>query len=205
SRYSMLAGDTETAVRIGREALAIAETLGLDDVRAHALNNIGAARCSAGDLGGIADLERSIEIGTTGDSHGDLARAYNNLATIYGEHVGDVRRDLELRREAVRVAESVGNQRLARYAGAVLLFDNFYAGRWDDFIRKAERYLEESERLGGGYQDAFFRATLAFIALARGEDAHALAGARQALALAGKARDPPVLLAVLGDVAGVHL
>src|SRR5262249_28366038 len=150
SRYSMLAGDTETAVRIGREALAIAETLGLDDVRAHALNNIGAARCSAGDLGGIADLERSIELRTTGASPGDLARAYNNLATIYGEHVGDVRRDLELRREAVRVAESVGNQRLARYAGAVLLFDNFYAGRWDDFIRKAERYPEGREGLGGG-------------------------------------------------------
>src|SRR5262249_37276168 len=127
SRYSMLAGDSESAVHLGREALVLAETLGLDDVRAHALNNIGTARCNAGDLEGIADLERSVEIAIAGDAPGELARAYNNLSTMYLEQM-DIPRALEIRREAVRVAESVGNKPLARYAGGMLLFDNYFTG-----------------------------------------------------------------------------
>jgi tetratricopeptide (TPR) repeat protein len=204
SRSSMLAGDSETALRLGQEALALAEKLDLDDVRAHALNNIGTARCNAGDLGGIADLERSIEIATA-SAPGELARAYNNLATVYGEHVGDVPRERELRREAVRAAESVGDRRLARYSGAILMYDDYAAGNWDEFVAKAQDFIKESERLGGGYQDAFFHASLGEIALARGDDADALAEAEQALALAETAGDPQVLLAALADASVINL
>ena len=40
------------------QALAMAESLGLDELRAHALDNLGCARCNAGDLTGLRDLER---------------------------------------------------------------------------------------------------------------------------------------------------
>src|SRR5262249_36231894 len=152
----------------------------LDDVRAHALNNIGTARCNAGDLEGIADLERSVEIAIAGDAPGELARAYNNLSTMYLEQM-DIPRALEIRREAVRVAESVGNKPLARYAGGMLLFDNYFTGNWTDLVPTVRRLLEESERLGGGYQDGFFHATLGLVALARGEDADALVEGQRAL------------------------
>ena len=41
SRHMMPAAETAEAIRYGREALAIAEQLGLDEVRANALINIG--------------------------------------------------------------------------------------------------------------------------------------------------------------------
>ena len=205
SRSSMLAGDPDSAVGFGRQALAIAETLGLDDVRAHALNNIGTARCSSGDLRGIADLEQSIQIAAAGDAPGELSRAYNNLATVYGEHLGQLRRAHELRQKAFDVALSVGNQRLARYAAGVLVYDDYFAGNWDEFIARIHDYFDESKRLGGGYQDAFFHAALGNIAFARGDDAQAAEEVRQALALAEAAGDPQIMLAVLADSAVVHL
>jgi tetratricopeptide (TPR) repeat protein len=205
SRYLTLAGESATGLRLGREARAMAETLGLDDVRAHTLNNIGIARCYLGDFGGIADLERSIEIASAIDSPSELARAYNNLATVFGELQGNLRRDLELRREAVRVAQRAGNERLARYSGAILIFAEYFGGNWDGFVTKAHQYLEESERLGGGYQDAFFYATLAHIAVARGEDANALAGAQRAVQLSQEAGDPQVVLPVLSHAATINI
>lgn len=45
------------AIQAGRDALAIAESQGLPDIRAQALNYIGSARVWGGDRGGFADLE----------------------------------------------------------------------------------------------------------------------------------------------------
>jgi tetratricopeptide (TPR) repeat protein len=201
SRYLMLAGENESAVRVGREAFALAETLSLDEVRSSVLNNIGSARCFELDFGGIEDLERSIEIAKAINSP-ELARAYNNLATILAD-LGDMNRSGELRRDAVREAERFGNHRLARFSGALLIWDDYSSGNWDAFVAKAHAFLAESDRLGGWYQDAYFLATLAMIAAARGEDADALAGAERALKLAREVGDPQILLSVLADAAFV--
>src|SRR5919106_1414417 len=73
SRYAMLSDQTEEAIRTGREALEMAEALGLDDLVPGALINIGSARGNAGDEGGVADLERAIEIADA-TNNPDLAR-----------------------------------------------------------------------------------------------------------------------------------
>ena len=62
SRFRMLADEYEEAIVLGRQALELAERLGLEEIRAHALDNVGVARVNMGDAGGVADLERSIEI-----------------------------------------------------------------------------------------------------------------------------------------------
>ena len=50
------------AVATGREALELAERLGLRELEAEALNSIGSARVRSGDREGIADVERAIEV-----------------------------------------------------------------------------------------------------------------------------------------------
>jgi tetratricopeptide (TPR) repeat protein len=57
SGFLYVSGEAEEAIRIGREALAMAEQLGLDDIRARALTTIGGCRISSGDRGGIEDIE----------------------------------------------------------------------------------------------------------------------------------------------------
>src|SRR5262249_47571480 len=83
SRFHMLGDRFDDAIQIGRQALEMASELGLDEVRAHALNNIGASRTNAGDVDGIDDLEQSIRISDGMDSPESL-RGYNNLFASLG-------------------------------------------------------------------------------------------------------------------------
>ena len=203
SRYSMLAEDTETTIRIGSEALEMAEALELHDVRASVLNNIGSARFSAGDIGGIADLEESIELAETLNLP-ELGRAYNNLAGNL-EALGQVQRGIELRAQAAWAAQKFGNRSIAEFAaGAVWMWD-YPLGNWDRFSSHAQSFLEESGRHGGRYQDAFVLAELARIATARGEEAEAFAHAARALELAREAGDPQIVRPVLAYTALVEL
>jgi ATP/maltotriose-dependent transcriptional regulator MalT len=203
SRYEMLAGEHGNAVRVGREALAMAETLGLDEVRAHVLNNIGTARCADGDAGGIEDLERSIEIANAIDSP-ELARAYNNLATVVA-YLGHVQRNLELRRAAVQAGERLGAWSTARFAATAQTMWEYALGNWEVFDAESRSMLEESERLGGRYQDAYMLSTRALVAVARAEDADARASSQRALELARGAGDPQIVLPVLAEVAFVEV
>jgi class 3 adenylate cyclase/tetratricopeptide (TPR) repeat protein len=202
SRYLMLTGEREVAIQVGSEALAMADALSLDEVRVHVLNNIGTSRCFNLDFGGIEDLERSIEIAKAINSP-DLGRAYNNLSTVLAL-LGHVERSRELRCQAAKTAEKFGNRRQARFSWAVVFYDEYSLGNWHNFVTQALAFLEESERLGGSYHDAFFLSTLAVIAAARGQDTEALAGAQRALVLAREVGDPQVLLPVLAQVAFIE-
>jgi class 3 adenylate cyclase/tetratricopeptide (TPR) repeat protein len=202
SRYEMLAGNHDSAVRVGRQALAMAEVLDLDAVRAHVLNNIGSARVAAGDTGGIEDLEQSIAIATAIDSP-DLARAYNNLATMFAS-LGHVRRNIELRDKAIEAGRRLGNLSTARFAAAAQTLWRYSLGNWNEYVDEAETFLEESRRLGGSYQDAYLLSTRAVVAAARGDDEDALAGTQRALELARGAGDPQVVLPVLAESALVE-
>src|SRR5207247_10999690 len=52
ARFLMLAGKSEEALRVGREALAVAEGEGLQELRTQALVNVGMARVTSGDVAG---------------------------------------------------------------------------------------------------------------------------------------------------------
>jgi class 3 adenylate cyclase/tetratricopeptide (TPR) repeat protein len=202
SRYEMLAANNDSAVRVGRQALAMAEGLDLDAVRAHVLNNIGSARCASGDTGGIEDLEQSIAIGKAIDSP-DLARAYNNLATMFAS-LGHIRRNTELRDKAVEAGRRLGNLSTARFAAGAQTLWRYSLGNWNECVEETETFLEESRKLGGSYQDAYLLSTRAVIAAARGDDEDALAGTERALELARGAGDPQVVLPVLAESAFVE-
>ena len=77
ARSASRASDYVESARISGDALALAESLELDEVRASALVSLGAAKLELGeDEGGFADLEESIE----------LARSLGSPEAIRGEH-----------------------------------------------------------------------------------------------------------------------
>ena len=69
----MLAGERDDAIRLGREALDMNVELGIEELRAHALNNIGTARLAKGDRGGLEDVEQSLEIAVATNSPESVA------------------------------------------------------------------------------------------------------------------------------------
>jgi class 3 adenylate cyclase/tetratricopeptide (TPR) repeat protein len=202
ARHLALAGENESAVAVGSEARELGELLHLDDVRAHVLCTIGLARFQMGDVGGVDDAEQAVEIARTSDLP-EVARAYHNLGHLELA-LGHIRRSRDLRRASVAAAQRFGEERQARWAGASEMTYRYAFGNWDAAVQQALAFLEESERLGGWYQDAFVLAFLAVIATARGEDDHALAWAHGALDRAEKAADPQVVVTTHAHVALVE-
>ena len=203
SRYRALAEENEEAIQVGEEALGMAEALGLDQVRAHALDNIGIAKVNLGDLTGLDDLERSIEIAVAARSP-EAARAYNNLgASVWG--LGDFRRACTLIDEAVAVSERLGNATVGKYSRILQIQQLFPKGEWDEGLRRADAFLEACEAGESHYLESNIRRDRANARLARGDVEGALDDARRIVGPARNAGDPQVLVPALVGVARLYV
>lgn len=201
SRYRMLGNRNVEAIAAGRQALAMAEQLGLHELAAHALNNIGTARVAAGDDRGIADLERSIEIAEEIGSI-EASRGYINLASVIGMR-GDLRRSNELHRRGLESAARFGEAVSLRFMRAELLTDACLLGDWD-VLPELDAYIREVEEGLPYYMEGAVRIGRAVIRLARGDAAGALADARRALEQADETREPQSTLPTLSVAAFVY-
>jgi class 3 adenylate cyclase/tetratricopeptide (TPR) repeat protein len=202
SRYLALADETEPAIRVGREALAMADELGLDELRAHALNNIGLARFHSGDTAGVADLERSVEVAVAAKSP-EAARAYNNLGALVWQ-LGDSRRARELYERASRVGEELGSAIVGHYARIVLIQFDFASGDWKDAFRQADDFISACELGEPHYLEGSIRADRAKARLARGDVAGALDDVARAIDHTRRSKDPQTLEWALTRGARVH-
>jgi tetratricopeptide (TPR) repeat protein len=204
ARFRFLAGAYEDAIRLGYEALSLAEELGLDELRARALMSIGTARFRNGDSAGVADVERSVEI----------AQAANSPEAIGGcNHLGfallclgQIERSSVLLDEAVRLAERFGDVVLGRFtrAGPQRVLQ-IHQGRWDDALKFADELVEETESGSPNYHEAESRVTRATIRLARGDLEDVLADCDKALEVSRAAKDPQQLVPVLAGCARVFV
>ena len=145
SRYAMLSDRSEQAIEYGRESLKLAGQLGLDDLRAHALNNIGTARVAQGDEGGVGDLEESIALATRVNSIPDLLRGHNNLATSH-VMLGHMKRASEIFDETMRLSEHFGFHGFGRFVkGGAAVANAYMMGDWDDALERTEAFLADLE------------------------------------------------------------
>jgi tetratricopeptide (TPR) repeat protein len=190
SRFWMLAGDGEHAIPVGRQALAMAEELGLEELQAHALNNIGVSRLGMGDRGAIEDLERSIEISDAINSV-ESARAYGNLASSLDEY-GELERSAEMMKEAHRRAERFGLGDWLLWLRGELTWPPYYSGDWDDAFRQLDELIGEFLH-HPFWMESPCRVLRGTMRLARGDATGAQEDADRALELARAAKDPQVL------------
>jgi tetratricopeptide (TPR) repeat protein len=201
----MLAEKNERAIELGTEALRLAEELGLEDLRASALINIGTARGHIGDPRGFADLEESIAIASRINSAAEIIRATNNLAAV--THVqGDIPKAREIWNEARRLSNHFGHYGFARFLeGGPMIGFACYAGEWDDALQRADAFLAEVESGSPHYQAAAAYMWRGFIRLARGDSAGAQSDAARAVEVARPIGDPQRLLTALPRAAFVFL
>jgi DNA-binding CsgD family transcriptional regulator len=87
AQLHMLADETAEAIRLGDQAIALAEKLGDSEVLCHALNNVGTAELyQTYSQAGRSKLERSLKVALAHGFHEHVARAYTNLASKAVEH-----------------------------------------------------------------------------------------------------------------------
>jgi DNA-binding CsgD family transcriptional regulator/tetratricopeptide (TPR) repeat protein len=83
AQLRMLADDNTAALRWGTKAIGLARELGDRDTEMHALNNVGTALATAGDLiDGQARLTQSLDLALADDAHEHAARAFTNLGSV---------------------------------------------------------------------------------------------------------------------------
>ncbi len=137
ARFAVLADEYERGIALARDAIPLAENLGSDEFRAHALNSLGIARVGLGDRDGLADLEAAREIARAAGGP-EYLRACGNLAsTIFG--FGELARVRELHEEALEIARQIGYDEPIRWLTTELASDLTLAGEWDE----ARRLLAE--------------------------------------------------------------
>jgi class 3 adenylate cyclase/tetratricopeptide (TPR) repeat protein len=201
SRFLMLSGEAEDAIRLGRAALEMATELELDDLRAHALNNIGSARTMSGDLGGLDDLEKSIAISLRNNSP-ESVRAYSNL----GSHlagVGELERSFAMHAEARGLAKRFGLGDLARKIEAERAWELYVRGRWDEGSALADELIAGFEK-EPYFMEGVCRGVRGCMRLAFGDLEGAQADARRAIELARIGKDPQIVLPALALGARVY-
>jgi hypothetical protein len=187
ARYRMLAGADEEAILIAEEVLAMAELLGLPELQAHALNNMGTAKLNGGDSSGLGDLERAMEIAAAAGSS-EVARAANNLAVSFWT-LGDLRHAIVLLDDAIAHAERVGWSNLVRFSRNVKHFLMLRAGGWA-VLPHIEEFLAQVEAGEPHYHEGGMRLNRALVRLARDDVDGALDDVRKAIRLARRAGDP---------------
>jgi tetratricopeptide (TPR) repeat protein len=146
-RFAMLGDENERAVALGRPALALAEKLGRDEMRAHVLNNIGVARLALGEREGLDDLEASLEIARRlgGPEH---VRACGNLASVLACE-GQLQRSAELHQEGLQISQDIGYEEPTRWLSTEIANDHMLAGNWEE----ARQIVDE---LIHGFEEAPF-------------------------------------------------
>jgi class 3 adenylate cyclase/tetratricopeptide (TPR) repeat protein len=198
SRYHIIGDRLDDAIQIGRQALEMATDLGLDEVRAHALNNIGGARVHAGDIDGISDLEQSIKIADEIGSPESL-RGYNNLFASYVA-IGQLERATAAVRAGLLVAERFGN---AGASARWLRFQRVHIAYWEGRWEEATAIIDETfSEVGPSHALSRFAFEMrGRIRLARDDTQGALGDAEVSLALARQAKDPQTLFPALSFAA----
>jgi class 3 adenylate cyclase len=192
ARYEMLADRLEVSLELGQEVLALAEQLGLDDLRAHALNTVGVSRVDMGDAGGFADLEESIELSARQNFVANVLRGHNNVMALRILH-GDFAGARETEAKTIELANHFGHLAQARFveAGASVAH-RFHAGEWDDALERANAVIGQAEQGARFYQIGGIYAFRAIVRVARDERG-AEEDAERSVELARATGDPQAL------------
>jgi class 3 adenylate cyclase/tetratricopeptide (TPR) repeat protein len=202
SRIMMLAADHDESIRIGEEALAMASQLGLDDVRAATLNNVGSSRGAVWDDRGAQQLAEAIQVAREANAPFELCRALGNLAALYWRR-GRLVQAEALWREAQEETKRYGQRWLARFNSGVVVNVAFQLGRWDEALAGADAFLAEIEAGSPHYLASQVYANRAAIRLGRGVVDAAIEDTERSLELARRAKDPQVLSLTFAEAANV--
>ncbi len=203
ARIREIASDHDEARPLAEAALAMADELGLDEIRAHALTTIGMAKNSVGDTSGTADMERARALALEIESS-VAGPIVNNLA-VEAFMQGDLPRAEELYAESIRISLRLGDRESAAFTNANLVWMAFFRGNWDAAYQAADDFIAACEAGAPNLTEYAMRIIRGGIRLARGD----LDGARddhlRSVELARAGQDPNDIVAALSAYASTLL
>jgi len=189
-----ISGQEDEGLALAQEGLAEAEALGAEDVAANALRAIGTIRASRGDEGGLADLERSVELAEKLSDPLLMHLGMNNLANMHwhfgriAEGARQLRSDRE-NQERFGLTPESSTMRWIQGEEVMLLE---LSGAWKESLRAARKFVAE---LGDAshYLVCPVLVMSTSVLMAQGDVRAALADSQHAFELAREIKDPQAL------------
>jgi DNA-binding SARP family transcriptional activator len=197
SRFHMLADENEDAIAVGREALQIAERLGLHGVRAHCLSNIGVARACLGDLGGLDDIRKALEVALAAHDGWAAWRARANLADCLLWQVGEAEPAFAERHALRSLLHAAGSWPVARWNQAYDAAESYWRGSWRETVRLCDEFLVQVEAGNRHNTAAEMYSLRSLVRVAQGDE-RSLDDARAGVAVGRASQDPRILYPALG-------
>jgi class 3 adenylate cyclase/tetratricopeptide (TPR) repeat protein len=201
-RLHWLANREHPGSALGDEALAMADELGLRDIRAQILSVRGGWRAMQGDRGGIAMSEESIALFEELNS-ADAQRPYNNLADEY-YNFGELDQAALAVERMKKAWKRFAVVDWLRWAESQEVRLDYVAGRWDAAGEIADRWIADAALRGGHYLEPQFRWYRGRIRLARGDRQAAVEDGETALELGRVGRDPQLVIPSLAFLSRVR-
>ncbi len=164
SQLAMLETRFDVAIDLGERAAELAERLGDDATRAHALINIGTGRLNL-DPDDDATMLLAFEVGSAAGAHHEAGRALQNLS--YG--LAGWLRPADAERLVLAAIDYVATHEehtLLTYAHAILAMLRLHAGDWAEAERIARGEMETQVTVSRN----FAATVLATLAVRRGDD-----------------------------------
>jgi class 3 adenylate cyclase/tetratricopeptide (TPR) repeat protein len=202
ARMREIGFEHELASQLADSALTMAETLGLDEIRAHALTTVGMTKNSTGDTSGIEDMEHALELALSIDSP-VAGPILNNLA-VEAFMTGELTRTEELYAESIRLSQRLGDRESARFTEANQIWMDYLLGRWDVALRRTGEFIAACEAGAAHANEYAMRIIRGSIRLARGDLDGALADHQRGLELARAFDDAADITAALSVCATTH-
>jgi DNA-binding SARP family transcriptional activator/tetratricopeptide (TPR) repeat protein len=190
--YHMNASEFPDAIRLTREALPLTEASQMTDWHIRALDVLGSSRSYSGDLAGLDDSRRAVELARERKAFSRLIVAQLNL---HSQHyfLGQLDAASEALRGAHRDVVSYGTADQRNWLRVAEAHEAVLHGRWDAAFRLLDERIAQAETGLGHYLDSACHTLRASIALARGNLEAASADSAKALSRARNTKDPQVL------------
>jgi class 3 adenylate cyclase/tetratricopeptide (TPR) repeat protein len=185
ARFLTIAEKNERAIGVGLEALAMADDLGLEEIRAHALAGIGRARIRVGNDRGFADLEQSIDVSVRINSP-ESVRGYVNLGNALVE-TGALDRAFRLYDSGRQAARRFGDADRILWLEGERLYEWYWRGLWEECFQLADSLVAQVEAGSPNAIEQDARFVRSRIRLARGDSPGAHEDAARALDLGRRA------------------
>jgi predicted ATPase/class 3 adenylate cyclase len=184
----IMAGESGPALTAGREALALAEQLGLDGERSRALIRIGCAMVDLGDSDGIEQLTEAVAIAEAANLP-EAAYAEGNAANCLIQ-LGRLEEGFELQARAGATIARFGLDLSLPWLHTEQASEAYWRGRWDDALTGVNALLAGE----GHYTDPANLFVRARISLARGAVQAAVGDMDAALTFARRSGETQFLL-----------
>jgi tetratricopeptide (TPR) repeat protein len=196
----MISGRSREAVEAADKSIELAERFGVEVRAAGAYENRGVGRCELGDLDGLEDLHKGLQISQQNGRGRATVVAYNNLGHMLW-FVEGPRSGLQAKLEGLEFAARRGVE--AWWIEAETIWINFDLGDWDQVLATADRLIAHSATMDESQIPGIVPPFQALVLAYRGRAREVAELPAEFLPVARRIYDPQVLVPALAAAATV--